>query len=129
MDQNFNNQTQYQQPQPYNNQLQYTQPQQYNMTQYTQPQSKPRDKGAFGMGIASLALGIASMVFFWIGLAFGIPGIVLGSISKRREPENNNMANIGFILSIVGVALNLICAIVVVSLIIWGITELNSVYG
>ena len=116
MDQNFNNQTQ------------YTQPQQYNMTQHIQPQPKSRDNGAFGMGIASLALGIASIVFFWIGVVFGIPGIVLGSISKKREPENNNMANIGFILSIVGVALNIVCAFVVLSLIIWGVSELSSVY-
>lgn len=133
MERNFNNQNNYQQNN-YQNQYQQSQqygcqPQQYNMTQYAQPQPKTRDKGAFGMGIASLALGIASIVLFWVGVFFGIPGIVLGVISKRRQSENNNMAKIGFALSIVGVVLNIICAIVVVALIIWGVTELNSIYS
>lgn len=67
------------------------------------------------MAVASLVLGIVSVVFSLIGLYFyglvaGIVGIVLGVIAKKKNPSG--MATAGFVLSIIGTVL---CAIVFVA--------------
>ncbi len=77
-----------------------------------------------GLGIASLVLGIVSVVtsFFCCGL-FGIApivGLILGIVSKSQKKENNGMAIAGIILSAVALV------IVVIYLIIY-ITTLSAV--
>ena len=65
------------------------------------------------MAIASLVLGICSLVFLfipfvgWIGVILGIVGIVLGVLG-RKDPEKKGMATAGMVCSIVAVALCLI---------------------
>lgn len=66
------------------------------------------------MSIASLVLGIISVLIAlfagavgWLGAIFGIIGIVL-AVQGRKEPEPNGMATAGLILSIIGTVLNLI---------------------
>ncbi len=73
-----------------------------------------------GLGIASLVLGICSIVFSWVfylGIPCGIVGIVLGVKQKRTSP--NKLATAGLILSIIG----LVCAVlwVLVVLLIFGV--------
>lgn len=105
--QQYNTQQQTYEAQPqqqYNAQQPYqAQPQQYNA------QPMPQQNKNDGKAIASLVLGICSIVFFCcfgIGIATGIPGLILGILSRKNKPENNTMATVGVILSIIGVALS-----------------------
>jgi hypothetical protein len=71
-----------------------------------------------GKGLASLILGILAIVCG--GPVLGIVGIVLGKQAKSEAQAAgmvNGMANIGFILSIVGVVLGAIWYIVVFGII------------
>ncbi len=58
------------------------------------------------MAVASLVLGIISLVFSftgaagWIGLIFGIIGIILGAHAKKNAPSG--MATAGLVCSIIG---------------------------
>lgn len=72
------------------------------------------------MCIASLALGIASLVFIFgpvFGTLLGIAGIVLGKMGMDQVDERpdlyigKNMGQIGFVLSIAGAALNILFTI------------------
>ncbi len=64
------------------------------------------------MAVASLILGIVSIVFSFIpafnviGLILGIVGLVLAIVAKNKAPSG--MATAGLICSIVGIALTLI---------------------
>lgn len=71
-----------------------------------------------GMAIASLVLGILSMVcaFFGysaiLGLIFGIVGVVLGA--KARKVSQTGLATGGFVCSLIGLifcAIGLVCAV------------------
>jgi len=56
-----------------------------------------------GLGIASLVLGIAGIIFFWIpifGLACGVVGIVFAA--KQRQKTFSGITTAGFVLSIIG---------------------------
>lgn len=64
------------------------------------------------MAVASLVLGICSLVFPFIGLGWlsallGIVGIVLGALGKKNV-EKQGMATAGIVMSIIAVALGLI---------------------
>lgn len=64
------------------------------------------------MAVASLVLGICSLVFPFIGLGWlsmilGIVGIILGALG-RKNVEKKGMATAGLVLSIISVALGLI---------------------
>ncbi len=64
------------------------------------------------MAVASLVLGICSLVFPFIGLGWlstllGIVGIVLGALGKKNA-EKQGMATAGIVMSIIAVALGLI---------------------
>lgn len=62
------------------------------------------------MAVASLVLGIVSVVFSFfggsiIGLPVGIVGIILGVLAKKKTPQNG-MATAGLVCSIVGTAIS-----------------------
>ena len=66
------------------------------------------------MAVASMVLGIISVVFSFIGLGaiglvVGIVGLVLGIIAKKKAPSG--MATAGVVLSIIGIALTLLVLI------------------
>lgn len=63
------------------------------------------------MGVASLVLGIISLVcglfltgFQWIGAIVGLVGIILGAAGKKN-PENKGIATAGMVCSIIGFVL------------------------
>ena len=56
-----------------------------------------------GLSIASMVLGIISVVLFWtaiIGFPCGVLAIVFGAIGKKRN-HNDKFANAGLILGII----------------------------
>ncbi len=66
------------------------------------------------MGVASLVLGIISLVcglfltgFQWIGAIVGLVGIILGAVGKKN-PENKGIATAGMVCSIIGFILCII---------------------
>ena len=68
-----------------------------------------------GMAIASLVLGIISIVlnfvgYSWVGLIMGIVGIVLGVSAKKNNPSG--IASAGLIVSIIG---TILCAFIFIA--------------
>lgn len=64
------------------------------------------------MAVASLVLGICSLVFPFIGLGWlsvliGIVGTILGALG-RKKAEKQGMATAGMVMSIISIALGLI---------------------
>lgn len=129
MDENYNNQTNqnqqdqnngYNQNNQYNSQnyqyqQQYQQPVDYSAYQYQDYQGKTDDgQGTYGMAVASLVLGICSLVFCCclygvsgilaiLGLIFGI--IALNRCSKSPTQRGKGMALAGVILCACGILL------------------------
>ena len=74
------------------------------------------EKKSNGLAVASLVLGIVSIVFSFIGLSIpfgliiGIVGIILGVMAKKKNPSG--MATAGLVLSIIG---TILCAIVFIA--------------
>jgi hypothetical protein len=85
------------------------------------PMGDPNDpNGAFGapqdtsgniFGILALIAGIVSIVLccVYAGLWAGVPAIILGVVGKKKadagQANNKTLANVGFILGIIGAAL------------------------
>ncbi|MDM4761813.1 hypothetical protein QT381_02185 [Galbitalea sp. SE-J8] len=63
----------------------------------------PAPTTARGYGIASLALGVTSLLAGWTFLA-AIVGLVLGILSRRREPDATGVAVAGIVLNAVALA-------------------------
>ena len=71
-----------------------------------------------GMAVASLILGIISVLinfigYSWVGLILGIIGIILGVNAKKKNPSS--MASAGLVLSIIGTVLCLVVFIACVA--------------
>jgi len=74
------------------------------------------------MGIASLVLGICSIVFTvvsagclaWISIILGIVGTILGAIDLKKKKETglpNGMAKAGLICSVIGLCIAIIALV------------------
>ena len=63
-----------------------------------------------GMAVASLILGIVSVVLSWVtfvGLASGIVGLVLAIMGRKKcAPGQTGMATAGLVLSIIGIVIS-----------------------
>ena len=69
------------------------------------PPQQPQEKG---LNIASLVLGIISLIsfcLFYLSLPLGIIGLILGILGHKKNPEG--MAKAGIILSIIGIVFSL----------------------
>lgn len=84
------------------------------------------------MGIASLVLGIVSLVFGCfitgmqlIGVITGVVGIILGALARKRE-ERRGIATAGLVCSIIGLVLSAIFYIACVACISAGAGILNG---
>ena len=74
------------------------------------------------MGIASLVLGITSILcgvfgFAWGGIVLGAVGIALGALARRNF--GNGIATAGFVLSIVGASVSVLFLIGFVIIVAW----------
>lgn len=85
------------------------------------------------MGVASLVLGICSIVFaviswgclWWLSIILGVVGLILGIIEmkkKREAGEVLGLAKPGFICSIVGICLSIIFLVFIIGLASLGAT-------
>lgn len=99
------NQPPYSQP-PYQPQPPYSQP------PYQYPQQPGPSKGA---AVASMILGIVSLLFFWsyyfavVPMVLGIIAIVLGAKAQKEMPlgsDGRGMATAGLIMGIIGAGLS-----------------------
>lgn len=82
---------------------------------------QPQDTSGNIFGILALIGGIVSIVLccVYAGLWGGVPAIILGVVGKKKadagQANNRTLANVGFILGIVGVAIFLLQIILLVS--------------
>ncbi|WP_440100749.1 DUF4190 domain-containing protein [Glutamicibacter mishrai] len=92
--------------------------------QYPQnPYQPPRE--STGLSVASLVLGILSMLGFFAIILVPLAGVITGHLGLRREPQSRSLAIAGLITSWIG----LVLAIVVYALAIWLIWWVGSEYG
>ena len=72
-----------------------------------QPPVAPEQKPSNGLAIASLVLGILSIimvfVYAWVGIICAIVGIVLAVVAKKQNPSG--LATAGLVLSIIALAM------------------------
>ncbi|WP_419817896.1 hypothetical protein [Glaciibacter flavus] len=63
------------------------------------------------LAVVSIILGAVSVLLCWIlpilWVVVAIVGVVLGFLSRSREPQARTLALVGIILSFIGVALNI----------------------
>ena len=92
--------------------------------QYPQnPYQPPRE--STGLSVASLVLGILSMLGFFAIILVPLAGVITGHLGLRREPHSRSLAIAGLITSWIG----LVLAIVVYAVAIWLIWWVGSEYG
>ena len=104
----------------------YPPQQAYPPAQYPQPGYSPQpvfvatpvsEPGA-GMAVASLVLGILSLVTWWllyVGLPIAVIGIIMGALG-RRAISRRGIATAGLVCSIIGLALLIIFQVWIASL-------------
>jgi len=75
------------------------------------PAAAPANANKKTMAVLSLVFGIVSIVFAWIfpiiWILFAIAAVVLGFLSRKREPAGRGMALAGIVLGFVGIVLNI----------------------
>lgn len=87
------------------------------------PKNKNQPEQGSGMAIASMVLGILSIItflIFFISIPLGILAIVFGVIANKKQ--KNGMATAGLVTGIVGIALSLI----IIGLALWIGDELED---
>lgn len=87
------------------------------MDQTNNVQQQPK-----GLAIASMVLGIVSLVLFciwWISIPAGVIGLILGGVSLATKKGGKGMAIAGLVCSIVGIALYVICIVILAAAFPW----------
>ena len=116
----------YQQPPVYSQAPAYAAP----VQKPPRPAPKPKLPG-MGQGIASMSVGIFSLVFFciwYLALPGSIVGLALGSVANRKAKEvdrKNGMATAGVICSAIALGLSILMILLVILV---GV-ELGDIYG
>ncbi|WP_449282642.1 DUF4190 domain-containing protein [Leucobacter sp.] len=87
--------------------------------QFAGPTGAPVAEDARGFAITSFVLGIASVVSGWTFIA-PITGLILGIIALRRRTTERTLALWGVWLNGVMLALTVLAALVVLSLLVFG---------
>ena len=87
-----------------------------------------------GLAVASLVLGILSLVFMffsfigWLGTILGIIGIILAVVAKQQGAKGG-MVTAGLVLSIIGAALSLVLYIACVACVNNALNTLGNPYN
>ena len=83
----------------------------YPQSGYQRPQSTPGK----GMAIASMVLGIVSLCSGGYGIVTSIVGLILGVVANKQCTEagfpTNKMATAGIVMSVIALALSILCVI------------------
>lgn len=98
------------QPQQYQPQAYNTQPQQYQPNYNGEVPKEKQD----GKAIASMILGIVSLVCCGGFYACPIVGLILGIISKKSKPHNNGMATAGIVMCCVALGFMVVYTILMI---------------
>lgn len=87
-------------------------------TQNNIPNSQPSK----GLSIASMVLGIISLVLFcipYLCIPCGLIGLILGGVSLATKKDGKGMAIAGLVCSIIGIALYVICIVLLAATFPW----------
>ncbi|MHA7159282.1 DUF4190 domain-containing protein [Glutamicibacter endophyticus] len=79
------------------------------MSYYPYPMNQPQRPEPTGLSVASLVLGLVSMVGLFIIILVPLAGVITGHLAYRREPAGRSLSLPGLITSWVGVGLALLC--------------------
>lgn len=94
------------------------------MDPYVQQTPAPQGGGK-GLSIASMVLGIISVVFccclWYIAIPAGIIGLILGIVGIKKSSEGHGMAIAGIITSSIAIILGLVTAVIFISALSSGI--------
>ncbi|MBQ2803745.1 MAG: DUF4190 domain-containing protein [Lachnospiraceae bacterium] len=86
-------------------------------TPYYQGSVVEEPKETNGLAIAALILGIIALITgccaSWIGIIFGIPGIICAVLSKKKG--KSGMATAGLVMSIIGIVIGLAVTLIAVA--------------
>ena len=88
----------------------------------------PGQSAGTGLSIASLILGILSIVGGFSLLLPPIVGVVLGHMGRRREPNGQGMALAGLIMNYLALAFILLMVLAVILMVVMGLS-LDAVYN
>lgn len=73
-------------------------------------------QGGVGLGVATMVLGILSILFsccfYYVSFPCGLIGLILGAVSIKKNNNGKGMAIAGVVLSIISLALAVIAIIV-----------------
>ncbi len=111
----------YQQPQQQSYQQNYQQPQNYQAQPYAAQQYEPNlgaeipKEKQDGKAIASMILGIVSLVCCGGFYACPIVGLILGIVSKKNKPNNNGMAVAGIVMCCIALGFMVLYTILAIS--------------
>ena len=84
----------------------------YQNGQWQQYPNQPQQSGKMGLCIASLVLGLLSILCCWIyGGVLGFVGVVLGIVALVKKEDKKGMAIAGIITSVVGIILLIVILI------------------
>lgn len=113
---------------------QYQQPQYQNNQYQTQYQNQMPPKKSNGMSIASMVLGIISLVVFcvpYFSIPASIVGLILGIISIRGKKDGKGMAVAGIILCSIALLIGVLIIILSAAFVSSGMFDeiLNGYYG
>lgn len=91
---------------------------------YTPQPEQPQKDAGHGLAIASLVLGILSIIScccWWLSVLLGVVGIVLAIISKSKSSTGKmeTLALVGLILSIIG-------AVLAIVYIVWAVAYMQT---
>lgn len=79
------------------------------MDEMSQMNNMPPQKGGVGLGVASMVLGILSILFsccfYYIAFPCGLIGLILGAVAIKKGNNGKGMAVAGLVLSIISLAL------------------------
>lgn len=87
----------------------------YNYQPYTVPE--PPKKKRNGLGIASLVIGIISLIScccWWLSILLGVVSIILGIVSLVQKEDTKGFAVVGIILGSIGIVLTVALVFTVV---------------
>ena len=76
---------------------------------------KPMQQESKGLSIASLVIGIISLVSFYIPFIYSIVGLILGIVSIKKNKPGRGQAIAGIICSSIAILLSILFIVIMVS--------------